>query len=177
MKFRCERDVLVEALGTAGRAVANRGGALPALSGIRLEVTGDVLHLAGSDLDLTIQAETPVAGLVDGVVVVPARLGIEIVRSLDPGAVTVDGDEDEVRIAPDMRHARVFVGTRGTEAEQRGAIKALEHASNYIRHEILERLQLRRVPDLHFTLDNSQEYTERIDQLLKEMKKGNPSPK
>ena len=42
---------------------------------------------------------------------------------------------------------------------------------------ILERLQLRRVPDLHFTLDNSQEYSERIDQLLKEMKKGNPSPK
>src|SRR2546423_364020 len=99
VKFRCERDVLVEALGTAGRAVASRGGALPALSGIRLEVTGDVLHLAGSDLDLTIQAETPVAGLVDGVVVVPARLGIDIVRSLDPGAVTVEGDEDEVRIA------------------------------------------------------------------------------
>jgi len=104
VKFRCERDVLVEALGTAGRAVANRGGALPALSGIRLEVTGDVLHLAGSDLDLTIQAETPVAGLVDGVVVVPARLGIEIVRSLDPGAVTVEGDDDEVRIASGRSH-------------------------------------------------------------------------
>src|SRR5256886_2421621 len=104
VKFRCERDVLVEALGTAGRAVANRGGALPALSGIRLEVTGDVLHLAGSDLDLTIQAETPVAGLVDGVVVVPARLGIEIVRSLDPGAVTVEGDEDEVRITSGRSH-------------------------------------------------------------------------
>jgi len=78
---------------------------------------------------------------------------------------------NEVRIAPDGRHARVFIGARGTEAEQRGAIKALEHAVGYIRHEILERLQLRRVPDLHFTLDNSQEYTERIDQLLKEMKK------
>src|SRR5947208_16686651 len=84
---------------------------------------------------------------------------------------------NEVRIAPDRRHGRVFVGARGTEAKQRGDIEALEHASNYIRHEILERLQLRRVPDLHFTLDNSQEYTERTDQLLKEMKKGNPSPK
>jgi ribosome-binding factor A len=28
---------------------------------------------------------------------------------------------------------------------------------------------------LHFALDNSQEYTERIDQILKEMKKHNPS--
>jgi ribosome-binding factor A len=78
---------------------------------------------------------------------------------------------NEVRIAPDGRHARVFVGARGTEEEQKGAIKGLEHASGFIRHEILERLQLRRVPDLHFTLDNSQEYTERIDQLLKLMKK------
>ena len=84
---------------------------------------------------------------------------------------------NEVRVAPAGRNARVFVGARGTEAEQRGAIKALEHAVGFIRHEILERLQLRRVPDLHFSLDNSQEYTERIDQLLKEMKRNSPSSK
>jgi len=84
---------------------------------------------------------------------------------------------NQVHLAPDGRNARVYVGARGTEAEQKGAIKALEHAANFIRHEILERLQLRRVPDLHFSLDNSQEYTERIDQILKETKKDNPSPK
>lgn len=84
---------------------------------------------------------------------------------------------NEVRLAEDGRNARVSVGVRGTEAEQRGAIKALEHASGYIRHEILERLQLRRIPEFHFTLDNSQEYTERIDQLLKEVKKDAPSSK
>ena len=44
MKFRCERDVLVEALGTAGRAVTSRGGALPVLSGVRLELAGDHLR-------------------------------------------------------------------------------------------------------------------------------------
>ncbi len=37
MKFRCERDVLVEALGSAGRAVSTRGGAMPVLSGIRAQ--------------------------------------------------------------------------------------------------------------------------------------------
>ena len=84
---------------------------------------------------------------------------------------------NEVRIAHDMRHARVFIGARGNDAEQKGAIKALEHAANFIRHEILERLQLRRVPELHFSLDNSQEYTERIDKLLKELKKDSPSTK
>ena len=34
---------------------------------------------------------------------------------------------------------------------------------------------LRRVPELHFTLDLSQEHVERIERLLKEMKKDNPS--
>jgi ribosome-binding factor A len=81
----------------------------------------------------------------------------------------------EVRVQPDMKHARVFVNMRGTSKEQNDAIKALEHASGYIRSEIIERLQLRRLPELHFTLDLSQEHVERIEQLLKEMKKDKPS--
>jgi len=98
VKFRCERDVLVEALATASRAVASRGGALPVLSGLRVEVAGDKLLLAGTDLDLTIQVETTVSGMADGVAVVPARLASDIVRALEPGAVAVEADEDEVRI-------------------------------------------------------------------------------
>ena len=34
VKFRCERDVLLDALTTAGRAVSSRGGSLPVLSGL-----------------------------------------------------------------------------------------------------------------------------------------------
>ena len=98
MKFRCERDVLVEALSTAGRAVAARGAALPVLSGVRLEVTGSQLLLAGTDLDLTIQAGISVAGSTDGVVVAPGRLVTDIVRALEPGAVSLEADDDELRI-------------------------------------------------------------------------------
>jgi len=81
----------------------------------------------------------------------------------------------EVRVQPDMKHARVFISVNGTNQEQSDAIKALEHASGFIRRELVERLQLRRVPELHFTLDLSQENVERIEQLLKEMKKDKPS--
>ena len=81
----------------------------------------------------------------------------------------------EVRVQPDMKHARVFISVKGSNQEQGDAIKALEHACGYIRHELVERLQLRRVPELHFTLDVSQERVERIEQLLREMKKGKPS--
>jgi DNA polymerase-3 subunit beta len=99
VKFRCERDTLVEALGTASRAVASRGGALPVLSGVRLEVSGDRLHLTGSDLDLTIQVSAAVSGEADGIAVVPARLAVDIVRALEPGAVEVEVGDDEARIS------------------------------------------------------------------------------
>jgi DNA polymerase-3 subunit beta len=98
VKLRCERDVLVEALSTAGRATAGRGGALPVLSGIRMELAGNCLTLTGTDLDLTISIECEVAGSDDGVVVAPGRLVTDIVRALEPGAVTVDADDDELRI-------------------------------------------------------------------------------
>ena len=86
------------------------------------------------------------------------------------GSVTAS----EVRVQPDMKHARVFISVKGTNKEQSDAIKALDHAAGYIRRELVERLQLRRVPELHFTLDLSQEHVERIERLLKEMKKDTP---
>src|SRR3954453_15338916 len=70
-KFRCERDVLVEALNTAGRAGLSRGGS-PVLSGVRLELTDRSLAATGTDLDLTITTSVMVDGDGDGVVVLPA---------------------------------------------------------------------------------------------------------
>ncbi len=107
MKFRCERDVLVEALGGATRAVATRGGALPVLSGVKVELRGDRLVLTGSDLDLTIQVALTVAGEVDGIAVLPGRLVGDIVRSLDPGAVHLEVADAEARIASGRSHFSV----------------------------------------------------------------------
>ena len=98
MKFRCDRDVLAEALGTVGRAVASRGGALPVLSGVRAELTDNRLRLTGSDLDLTISAEIDVNGEQDGVIVVPAKLASDVVRAVEEGAVEFVADGEEARI-------------------------------------------------------------------------------
>ena len=98
MKFRCERDALVEALGMAGRAVSNRGGTLTALTGIRAELTGDRLALTGTDLELTITVEIEVNGESDGVVVLPAKLTADIVRALGDGAVEVTVGDEEAEI-------------------------------------------------------------------------------
>jgi DNA polymerase-3 subunit beta len=99
VKFRCERDVLVDALATAGRAVTTRGGALPVLSGVLLELHGDHLRLTGSDLDLTITVETVVSGQQDGVAVLPGKLASDIARAFGPGAVHVEVQDDQARLS------------------------------------------------------------------------------
>jgi DNA polymerase-3 subunit beta len=99
VKFRCERDVLVEALGTAGRAAAGRGTSLPVLSGVRVQLTGDQLQLTGTDLELTISVDVAVSGEGDGVVVLPGRLASDIVRALPAGSVSVEVADDEARIS------------------------------------------------------------------------------
>lgn len=90
MKFRCERDVLADAVGSAGRAATNRTGTLPVLSGVRMEVVGDTLTITGTDLELTIRLTVEVGGERDGAAVVPARLVGDIVKALPAGAVEVD---------------------------------------------------------------------------------------
>ncbi|HZI36963.1 MAG TPA: DNA polymerase III subunit beta [Acidimicrobiia bacterium] len=98
MKFRCERDALSEAISSAGRAVASRSGALPILSGLLVRTGQDEIALAGSDLELTIRVSAPAECDDEGAAVLPARLFGDIVRSLEPGAVSVDVGEDEARI-------------------------------------------------------------------------------
>jgi DNA polymerase-3 subunit beta len=98
VKFRCERDVLTEALSTAGRSVATRTGSAAAALGLRIEVEENHLVVLGTDLDLTMRVELEVTGLEDGAFVVPARLVTDIVRLLEPGAVTFEGGDDEVQI-------------------------------------------------------------------------------
>lgn len=99
MKFRCERDVLADALTTAGRAVSARSAARPALSGLRVALDGDRLQITGSDLDITIAVDLAVAGETDGHAVIPARLATDIVKALEAGAVTVEVEGETARIS------------------------------------------------------------------------------
>jgi DNA polymerase-3 subunit beta len=65
---------------------------------VRLEITGDSLRLTGTDLDLTIAVDVTVTGQGDGVTVAPGRLVTDIVRALEPGAVALEADDDDLRI-------------------------------------------------------------------------------
>jgi ribosome-binding factor A len=82
----------------------------------------------------------------------------------------------EVRVSPDLKQARVYVIVEGTPEEQADAIAGLEKAGGYIRHELSERMQIRRSPELRFQLDTSAKAAQRIEDLLRAVKKDSAEP-
>jgi ribosome-binding factor A len=77
----------------------------------------------------------------------------------------------EIALSPDGKSARVFLQVQGNERESRETLKAVNAAKGYIRHELLDRLGVRHVPELNFILDRSEEYGARIDEILGRIKK------
>jgi ribosome-binding factor A len=76
-----------------------------------------------------------------------------------------------VQLAEDNRSAQVLVVVEGDDHEAELALQGLQAASGYIRHELMERLHLRRPPELFFQLDRSELYGARIEELLKRTRK------
>ncbi len=98
LKFRCERDSLLNALNTAVRAAASSTASRTVLTGVHLELAGNHLTVTGSDLDLTLSVTTEVSGESDGVAVISARLVADLVRLAPPGAVDCSVDDGEASI-------------------------------------------------------------------------------
>ena len=76
----------------------------------------------------------------------------------------------EVRLGAGMRTIRVFVTLAGDDAERATTLEGLQAAKGFVRHELVERLHLRRAPDVIFMLDDSEEYGNRIENLLRKAK-------
>ena len=74
-----------------------------------------------------------------------------------------------VDVAPDMETARIFISVMGGEDEKKSTIVALDAASGYLRRELSSILTIRRVPQLHFFLDESLEEGDRILRLIDEI--------
>jgi ribosome-binding factor A len=72
----------------------------------------------------------------------------------------------EVVINPGGKSAKVFIAVDGGEAEEEKTRDALTNARGFIRHELLERMGVRHVPELTFLIDKSNHLKLRIDELL-----------
>ena len=87
------------------------------------------------------------------------------------GLVSVSG----VHMAEDGRSAQVLVDVDGDDAEADRSLEGLVAAREYIRHELADRLRLRRAPELFFRLDRSEREKARVEELLERAKKRSKS--
>jgi ribosome-binding factor A len=76
----------------------------------------------------------------------------------------------EVRMGAGMRTIRIFVSLAGDEAERASTLAGLQAARGFVRHELVDRLHLRRAPDVIFMLDQTEEIGNRIESLLRKAK-------
>lgn len=72
----------------------------------------------------------------------------------------------EVRVSPDLRNATVFVSPLGGQDEA-VVVKALNRHSGYIRGHLAKRVELKYLPRLKFTADESYDEAGRIEALLR----------
>lgn len=75
----------------------------------------------------------------------------------------------QVRVSPDLSIARAYLSVFPSDRAQE-TLEAINRSAKTIRYELAQkvRYQLRKTPELSFHLDDSLDYIEHIDNLLKE---------
>ncbi len=89
MKISLERDVLLGQLQTVSRVASTRS-AIQALSGVQLAASSDLCELRATDMDVGLRVPLEAEVAREGVVVLPARLIVDVIRSLPAPTVSLE---------------------------------------------------------------------------------------
>jgi ribosome-binding factor A len=81
----------------------------------------------------------------------------------------------KVEVSRDIRHAKIYISVLGNQQDKQDTMEGLKCANGFIRKELGHSLQLRHIPELHFVLDESIEYSIHIAKKLKELNQEDPS--
>lgn len=76
-----------------------------------------------------------------------------------------------VKMTPDLKEAKVYFSQIGGPKEIEESRNGLNSACGYIRRALASRLSLRHIPNLSFAFDDSLEYSENIERIIREIKK------
>ena len=82
----------------------------------------------------------------------------------------------EVRMTPDLKTARVYVIPLGG-VDMQETVRVLTEYSHLVRRALSKRLDIKFLPKLTFVEDNSFEYAEKIEKIIKKNKKDDKEKK
>jgi ribosome-binding factor A len=87
------------------------------------------------------------------------------IRDPRVGSVTLTA----AKVSKDLRHARLYFNVLGNE-NRTEVLAGLKSASGFIRSRVAKQLNLRFVPTIDFSYDDSHDEAQRIEQLLNDVK-------
>ena len=79
------------------------------------------------------------------------------------------------RVAPDLSSAQLYVMIPD-ETDRDETLEGLQAAAPFIRSQLGQRMQLRKIPTLRFQQDSSLQYASRIEKLLQEVRRSEAPP-
>ena len=94
------------------------------------------------------------------------------IPSINSKLVTVT----EVRMTPDLKTARVYIIPLGG-VDTKETVRILTENSHLVRRALSKRLDIKFLPKLTFVEDNSFEYAEKIERLIKKNKENDKEKK
>jgi DNA polymerase-3 subunit beta len=114
LRITVSRDDLAARLAVVSRAVSTRTAVL-VLGGIQLRAEAGKLHLAATDMEVSLRStvDAQVAG--EGLVVVPGRLLLDIARSLPDGEVSIEHHPEEAVVVVTSGSANYRLHTYSSE--------------------------------------------------------------
>jgi ribosome-binding factor A len=80
----------------------------------------------------------------------------------------------EVILATDGKKAQVRISVPGSDKNKADAVAALESARGFLKRELTQRINMYRVPEIHFESDVNAELVGRLEKLHKRIKRGRP---
>jgi ribosome-binding factor A len=78
-----------------------------------------------------------------------------------------------VKMSPDLRLAKIYFSVTGGDTGRAGALQGFHSAAAFVKRELSKKLYLRYMPELRFYYDDSFDYGDHIEKLLKTIKKEN----
>lgn len=126
MKLQVTQENLHKALTSVAR-VANSRGTLPILSNVLLKTIGKRVSIAATNLDIAITHFIGSKVSEEGAITVPARLMQDFVASLPSGTITLELDENKLRITTDQYESVI----NGTTAEDFPVMPAINGGTTF----------------------------------------------
>lgn len=75
----------------------------------------------------------------------------------------------KVRVSPDLSYAKVFLSLFSPKANLQTVLEGIQQQTSQIRYALGKKIknQVKKIPEINFLLDDSLDYIDRIDELLK----------